>query len=147
MTERTIKATGIFIGAVWVFHGLYSKLLNGIPRHREIVARVVGEELATPVTKLVGAGEVLLGLWTWSGRARKACATTQTAALASMNALEILRAEELLISARGMIILNVLLLAMTWRWAKQKEVSRSSKSLVRRKRRQKFAPSVTLRGK
>ncbi|HSH38475.1 MAG TPA: DoxX-like family protein [Chthoniobacterales bacterium] len=117
MTQRTTRVSGAFIGAVWVFHGLYSKLLNGFPRHREIVARVVGEELATPVTKLVGAGEVLLGLWTWSGRARKPCAAAQSAALVSMNALEISRANDLLVSGRGMLILNALLLAMTWRWA------------------------------
>ena len=117
MTQRTIKLSGVCIGAVWVFHGLYSKLLNGVPRHREIVARVVGEELATPLTKLVGVGEVFLGVWTWSGRAPKACAATQTAALASMNTLEIARADDLLISARGMLLLNALLIATTWCWA------------------------------
>ena len=116
-SKRALLRSGIFVGAVWVFHGFYSKLLGAIPRHREIVARVVGEKLATPVTKLVGAGEVLLGLWTWSGRARKACATTQTAALATMNALEVARAKDLLISASGMLILNGLLLAVTWHWA------------------------------
>ena len=117
MSQRTIRLSGIVVGGVWVFHGLYSKLLNGLPRHREIVARVVGEESATPVTKLVGLGEVLLGLWTWSGRARKACATTQTAALVSMNTLEISRADDLLISARGMLLLNALLIATAWVWA------------------------------
>lgn len=120
MTQRTIKLSGTVIGAVWVFHGLYSKLLNGFPRHREIVARVIGEELATPMTKLVGAGEVLLGLWTWSGQARKTCAATQTALLISMNALEISRARDLLISARGMLIMNGLMIATTWRWAYSK---------------------------
>ncbi len=130
MTPRTIRISGTCIGAVWVFHGLYSKLLNGFPRHREIVARVVGEELATPVTKLIGAGEVLVGLWTWSGRARKVCAATQTAALVSMNTLEISRAKDLLISAPGMLILNGLLIAMTWRWASG-DPTRLSKSRLR----------------
>lgn len=126
-----MAVSGGFIGAVWVFHGLYSKLLNGFPRHREIVARVVGEELATPATKLVGAGEVLLGLWTWSGRARKACAATQTGALVSMNLLEISRAKDLLISGRGMLILNALLLAMTWRWASDEPRNETSRPLHR----------------
>jgi hypothetical protein len=27
-------AAQIVIGGVWVFHGLYSKILSGIPRHR-----------------------------------------------------------------------------------------------------------------
>jgi hypothetical protein len=126
MTQRTIRLSGALIGSVWIFHGLYSKLLNGIPRHREIVARVVGEEFATPVTKLVGIGEVFLGFWTWSGRARKACATTQTAALAGMNTLEIARAKDVLISAPGMLLLNTALIAATWVWASSAPESRSS---------------------
>lgn len=122
MTQRTTRVAGAAIGSVWVFHGLYSKLLNGVPRHRKIVARVVGEELATPVTKLVRVGDVFLGLWTWSGCARRACATTQTAALVSMNTLEIRRANDLLVSAPGRLILNALLLSRTWRWASSNSV-------------------------
>jgi hypothetical protein len=34
-----------------------------------------------------------------------------------MNTLEISRANDLLISARGMLILNALLIATTWWWA------------------------------
>jgi len=117
MNAGTRRTIGLTIGAVWVFHGLYSKLLNRIPRHREIVARVVGDEWATPVTNFVGVGEVALGLWTWSGRARKTCAATQTLALASMNALEIWRAKNLLISPSGMLFLNFVLLGMSWNWA------------------------------
>lgn len=117
MHQRTIRLAGAFIAGVWVFHGLYSKLLNGVPRHREIVARVVGEELATPVTTMIGAGEIMLGLWMWSGRKRRACAAAQTAALVSMNTLEIARADDLLISARGMLLLNALLIATAWVWA------------------------------
>ncbi len=32
----------IVIGSVWLFHGLYSKILNGIRRHRLIVGKILG---------------------------------------------------------------------------------------------------------
>lgn len=97
---------GLAIGSVWVFHGLYSKLLRGIPRHERIVARVLGERWAKPATKLVGAGEVLLGLWVFAGWQPLPCAAIQTVALVAMNTLEIIRARDLLISPAGMVALN-----------------------------------------
>lgn len=107
----------IIIGGVWVFHGFYSKILNGIPRHQLIVARILGERFARPATKLIGCGEVLLGVWAFTGLARLECATVQTLALVAMNALEIALARGLLISASGMVLLNIGFLAVVWRWA------------------------------
>jgi len=102
------------VAAVWIFHGIYSKLLNGIPRHQRIVGRILGERLARPATKLVGALEFLLGIWVFSGWQPIACATVQTLAIVAMNTLEIAIARELLISALGMVILNAALLAVAW---------------------------------
>lgn len=105
------------IGAVWIFHGLYSKILNGIPRHREIVARILGERRAVWLTRLIGGGEVLLGLWVFTGVAPLLCAGVQTLGLVAMNALEIRRARDLLISPWGMVALNAGYLALVWTWA------------------------------
>jgi hypothetical protein len=62
-------------------------------------------------------GEVLLGIWIITGRYRPTVAAVQTVALVSMNALEIWRANDLLISAFGMVLLNTLLLIGVWVWA------------------------------
>ncbi len=105
------------IASVWIFHGLYSKLLDGIPRHRAIVARVLGEEWAVPATVVVGVLEVLLGAWVLSGWNRRACAVVQTLALVAMNSIEIAIARDLLISAAGMLALNAAFLAGVWFWA------------------------------
>lgn len=110
-------AAQILIGAVWVFHGLYSKLLNGIPRHKEIVAKVLGEKHAGWAVKVIGLGEVALGVWAFTDWERVGCATVQTAALVAMNVLEIARARSLLISAAGMVILNAGFLTLVWFWA------------------------------
>jgi uncharacterized membrane protein YphA (DoxX/SURF4 family) len=118
--NRLHLALRILIGSVWVFHGLYSKLLDGVPRHRLIVARVLGDDLATVATRAVGVGEILLGLWAFSHRWPRACATAQTLAIATMNTLEISRAPDLLISAPGMVALNLAFLALGWYSATRK---------------------------
>ena len=105
------------IGIVWVFHGLYSKILNGVPRHQMIVCRVLGERFARPATKAIGCMEILLGLWVFSGVARAECAAVQTVAIVAMNFLEIKLARDLLISAVGMVFLNLAFLAVVWHWA------------------------------
>jgi hypothetical protein len=107
----------IVIGTVWVFHGLYSKILNGIPRHQQIVGRVLGHKISRPATKAIGCLEMLLGLWVFSGVARVECAAVQTLAILGMNTLEILLAADLLISAIGMVVLNLAFLAVIWHWA------------------------------
>ena len=110
-------AAQVLIGSVWVFHGLYSKILNGIPRHRLIVGRILGEANAGLATKVIGLLEVLLGVWVFIGWQPVMCAVIQTAALVSMNTLEIILAGELLISAVGMVILNLGFLSLVWLWA------------------------------
>src|SRR5258708_39481658 len=92
-------AAQIVIGSVWVFHGLYSKIFNGIPRHRLIVGKILGVARAGIATKAIGLLEVLLGIWALTGLQPVGCAGVQTAAILAMNTLEIILARELLISA------------------------------------------------
>jgi len=115
--ERIHLVAQIGIGSVWIFHGLYSKVLNGIPRHRLIVGKILGKERAGVMTKIIGLLEVLLGLWAIANWQPVWCASVQTAALIAMNSLEIILARELLISAIGMLILNLFFLIVVWWWA------------------------------
>lgn len=116
-TQSFRKILTILIGSVWVFHGLYSKVSNGIPRHRQIVERILGEGIADRATLAIGILEISLGLWIFSGFLRRTCALVQTLALVSMNVLEILLARDLLISAPGMVALNLGFISLIWYWA------------------------------
>jgi len=107
----------IAIGSVWVFHGLYSKILNGIPRHRLIIGKILGNGKAPIATRTIGTLELLLGIWAFTGWQPVWCASVQTAAIVAMNFLEILLARELLISGIGMLILNFGFLTLVWWWA------------------------------
>ena len=105
------------IGSVWVFHGVYSKILNGIPRHRLIVGKILGAANAGMATKAIGLLELLLGCWAFTGWQPVGCAVVQTGAIVAMNTLEIFLAGELLISAMGMVLLNLGFLSLVWYWA------------------------------
>ena len=115
--EWLLLAAQGLIGAVWIFHGLYSKLLNGIPRHRQIIGRILGESRASTATVVIGLGEIAVGIWALSGWQRVLCASAQTAALVAMNVIEIALAADLLISAIGMLLLNGTFLTVVWTWA------------------------------
>lgn len=107
----------ILIGCVWVFHGFYSKILNGIPRHRLIVGEILGATNSGVFTKIIGLMEVSLGVWTFTGWQPVECAAVQTLAIIVMNTLEIIFARKFLISAIGMVVLNLVFLTLVWVWA------------------------------
>ena len=102
------------IALVWIVFGLVFKALGAVPRHRQIVARVVGEQRAQAVTLLVAIGEIGLGLWMLYGRYLPMCVGIQTLAIATMNALELRYARDLLLSPVAMVFANVILLGLGW---------------------------------
>ncbi len=102
------------IALVWLVFGLLFKALDAVPRHRQIVARVVGTRYARTVTTLVAMGETVLGLWMLYGRYLAVCVAIQTVALIVMNGLELRYARDLLLAPFAMICANIILLAMGW---------------------------------
>ncbi len=78
MNARFHQFLTIFFGSVWGFHGLFSKLSNGIPRHRLIVGRILGEGIADWATRVIAILEISLGLWIFSGLWRRSCALVYT---------------------------------------------------------------------
>ncbi len=101
------------IAAVWATFGLAFKLLRLVPRHERIVERILGPRTA-PLTFLIGAGEVAMGIWVASAIAPVACAAAQTVLLVTMNTLELVYARDLLLSPRLMVAGNALLVAAAW---------------------------------
>jgi uncharacterized membrane protein YphA (DoxX/SURF4 family) len=114
LSPRLVLGLRVGTALVWLVFGLLAKMLDGVPRHRQIVARVVGTELASTVTLLVGVAEVLLALWILSRRFPRWCAATQTTMLLSMNALELWKARDLLLSPWAMLAANAVFLGLVW---------------------------------
>ena len=88
------------IALVWLVNGLFCKLLDLVPRHRQIVARILGEEYSVAFTKLIGISEILMAVWIWTGYRSKLNAVAQMTIVAVMNTIEFMMAPDLLLWGR-----------------------------------------------
>jgi hypothetical protein len=88
------------IAAVWIANGLICKVLNLIPRHQEIVARIIGNAHAGVLTRAIGFSEIAMAAWILSGIKTKFNALTQVVVIATMNTLEFIMAPDLLLWGR-----------------------------------------------
>lgn len=85
---------------VWFVNGLFCKVLDGVPRHRAIVARILGAEHARALTCAIGVGEILFGVWILSGIRWRTSALAQIVLVGAMNLLEFVLAPDLLLFGR-----------------------------------------------
>jgi hypothetical protein len=105
------KILTIGISLVWLINGLFCKVLNLVPRHQLIVSRILGEEHAAIITKMIGVSEILMFIWIISGIKPRLCAVTQILIIATMNTIEYILAPDLLLFGRANSILALTLLA------------------------------------
>ena len=85
---------------VWFLNGLFCKVLNFVPRHQMIVARILGEEYSALLTKTIGVSEILMTVWFLSNIKSRWCAYTQIAVVLTMNIIETILAPDLLLFGR-----------------------------------------------
>jgi hypothetical protein len=88
------------IAAVWIGNGLFCKVLNLVPRHEEIVARIIGNAHSGVLTRAIGFSEMAMAVWILSGVRPKLNAITQVVVIATMNSLEFILAPDLLLWGR-----------------------------------------------
>ena len=81
-------------------NGLCCKVLDLVPRHREIVARILGQDHAMILTKFIGASEICMAAWILSGIKLRWSAWAQISAVLSMNVIEFFLAPDLLLFGR-----------------------------------------------
>ena len=94
------KLLNYLIAAVWLANGLFCKVLNLVPRHQEIVARITGSIHAGVLTRLIGLAEIAMAVWILSGFRTKLNVITQAVIIATMNSLEYMLAPDLLLWGR-----------------------------------------------
>lgn len=85
------------IALVWLINGLLCKILNLVPRHQQIVERILGEPHARLLTILIGIAEIMMVVWILSRWKSRLCAITQIAVIAMMNIIELILAKDLLL--------------------------------------------------
>ena len=97
-----------FILFVWLINGLYCKVLNFVPRHTEIVGRILGYEYARPLTFAIGISEVFMAVWIWSRINSNVNAWTQIIIVLIMNLIEFSLASDLLLWGKMNLIFAIL---------------------------------------
>lgn len=98
MSNKVIhKVLNFLIAAVWLVNGLFCKVLNLVPRHQEIVGKILGIEFAYIFTKLIGFSEIVMAIWILSSIKTKLNATTQILIIATMNIIELILVPDLLL--------------------------------------------------
>ena len=92
------------IAFVWLANGFFCKVLNLVPRHTEIVARILGADYARPLTIAIGCSEIMMMVWVLSSIKARWCAITQAVIIATMNVLEYALVPDLLLWGRLNIV-------------------------------------------
>jgi len=90
----------MLISAVWLVNGLVCKVLNLVPRHEQIVARILGNEHSQLMTKAIGISEILMSLWVLSGKYSRLNAAVQIVIIGLMNTIEFVLVPDLLLWGR-----------------------------------------------
>jgi hypothetical protein len=93
-----------FIALVWLVSGLLCKLLDLVPRHQEIVGRILGDEHSFLLTKIIGVLEIAIAAWVFSRKKFHLAAVVQAVLVAAMNVIEFLMAPDLLFFGRVNIL-------------------------------------------
>ncbi len=88
------------IAMVWLANGLLCKVLNLVPRHEQIVARILGGEYSRILTLSIGLSEMLMTIWILSRIKTSLNAITQMTIIGLMNMLEFILAPDLLLWGR-----------------------------------------------
>jgi len=98
MTDKAIhKLLTYCIATVWIANGLFCKVLNLVPRHQQIVARILGIEHSRLLTIAIGCSEILMAVWILSNIKTRLNAIAQIAIVAIMNTLEFILVPDLLL--------------------------------------------------
>jgi hypothetical protein len=104
------------VAAVWLYEGLWSKLLGGVGHQVSVVAAhpLLGQGRAALVLKAIGVVEIALGVWVLSGIAPGWCVLVQTVLLVFMNANGLLFARHVIPDPGGMVVKNFAFLLLAW---------------------------------
>jgi uncharacterized membrane protein YphA (DoxX/SURF4 family) len=98
MTIRKIhKILTLSIATVWIVNGLFCKVLNLVPRHKQIVTRILGNDYSALFTILIGLSEIVMAIWILSGFKAKLHTIIQIAIVATMNMIEFYLVPDLLL--------------------------------------------------
>jgi hypothetical protein len=104
------------VAAVWLYEGLWSKLLGGQQRQVEVVSAVpiFGPRLGRAFLKALGVVEVALAAWVISGFRPGICAVAEISLLFVLNVNGLMWARHVIHDPAGMVLKNAAFLVLAW---------------------------------
>ena len=110
------------VAGVWLYHGLWCKVLGRCPEQRDIVGDVpfLPRPLTKPALLALGLVEIACSGWVISGRRPVLAAAAQTALLAGMNGGGLAWGRRHIPAPKALIAENVVFTALVW-WAAQND--------------------------
>jgi len=98
---RKYQILNFLIASVWFINGVFCKVFNLLPRHQEIVGRILGNEHAKLFTLWIGIFETSMGVWILTKLFSKLNAFVQILIVSFMNILEFILVPDLLLWGRA----------------------------------------------
>lgn len=111
MSNKILK---YFIAIIWFANGFYCKILNQIPRHQEIVSRILSDAYAREITFTIGVLEIFMMIWVLSTYKSKLNAITQIVIVMTMNIIEFFLAKDLLFYGNLNFVFAILFCAVIY---------------------------------
>ena len=104
------------VAAVWLYEGLWCKVLARSPHEFEVVEQVpfLARSTSHALLRLLGVLEALLGAWVLSGWQPVAAALVQTGMLIGLNASGIYFSRDRIPDPAGMVVKNAAFLVLAW---------------------------------
>ncbi len=104
------------VAAVWLYEGLWCKLLGREKRQFQVVEAVpgFGPRTGPLFLRALGAVEVAMAAWALSAFAPVPCAVAQTVLLVVLNANGLLWARHVIHDPGGMVVKNFAFLVLAW---------------------------------
>lgn len=112
--NKAHKTLTYCIATIWIVNGLFCKVLNLVPRHEEIVARILGNGYSRHLTLLIGLSEVGMAIWILIGFKTRLNTLVQIIIIAIMNTIEFLIAPDILLWGRANSIFAFVLILVIY---------------------------------
>ena len=113
---RSIWLIRAAIALVWLYQGLWCKLMGRAPHHEAVIASVpfLNAEQAHAALFGLGGLECFIAIWVLCGRWAYGAALVQSVLLAIMNAAGVFWASAIIPDPLGMLFQNFAFLVLAW---------------------------------
>ncbi|REH54637.1 DoxX-like protein [Tenacibaculum gallaicum] len=96
------------IASVWLINGLFCKVFNLVPRHQEIVGKIISNNYSRELTLVIGVLEIAMVVWILSNYKSKLNAITQIVIVLIMNVIEFMITSDILLWGKLNIVFAAL---------------------------------------